>query len=182
MMKDIVSEYMPLRDVPLALVHSVVWFVCLGIFGYPEDERLGVVIIAYLTLLVSRLIVAKILALLGDWLRRYALKVAGDIGIELLEDPAMDQNGLLAVVWLSVLAAIFATLGLSFVAATPIVAYMGLTSLGFHFSLVAWIMLGLAALILSMLFAVGFIAWSVIKSVSQNPIERSLGLLKRFAF
>ena len=91
-MGDRLSKYIPLRDVPLALAYSILWFVALGLFGYPTDERVGIVLIAYISLLVSRLVIANLVALVMGRLYQYALRVVGRERFKLIEESTIMQN------------------------------------------------------------------------------------------
>ena len=186
-MGDRLSKYIPLRDVPLALAYSILWFVALGLFGYPTDERVGIVLIAYISLLVSRLVIANLVALVLGRLYQYALRVVGRERFKLIEESAIMQSRLarvtLAVLVLNVVLVIS---GLTFVAMLPIIDYAGLTSLGSYFMLLSWILLAVSSLTLCGMFAMSFKGWSKIEAGLREPqmpiiqIEQSQGLLKRF--
>ena len=186
-MGDRLSKYIPLRDVPLALAYSILWFVALGLFGYPTDERVGIVLIAYISLLVSRLVIAKLVALVMGRLYQYALRVVGRERFKLIEESAIMQSRrasvTLAVLVLNVVLVIS---GLTFVAMLPIIDYVGLTSLGSYFTFLSWILLAVSSLTLCGMFAMSFKGWSKIEAGLREPqmpiiqIEQSQGLLKRF--
>ena len=79
--------------------------------------------------------------------------------------------------------------GLSFVVIPPMVNYMGITPLAPHFTMGAWILLGVSAIALSVLIARSFWGWSRVKAGMREPqqipgigIERSQSLLKRLGF
>ena len=186
-MGDRLSKYIPLRDVPLALAYSILWFVALGLFGYPTDERVGIVLIAYISLLVSRLVIANLVALVLGRLYQYALRVVGRERFKLIEESTIVQSRrarvTLAVLVLNVVLIIS---GLTFVAMLPIIDYAGLTSLGSYFTFLSWILLAVSSLTLCGMFAMSFKGWSKIEAGLREPqmpiiqIEQSQGLLKRF--
>ena len=68
----------------------------------------------------------------------------------------------------------------------PIIDYAGLTSLGFYFTFLSWILLAVSSLSLCGMFAMSFKGWSKIEAGLREPqmpviqIEQSQGLLKRF--
>ena len=186
-MGDRLSKYIPLRDVPLALAYSILWFVALGLFGYPTDERVGIVLIAYISLLVSRLVIANLVALVMGRLYQYALRVVGRERFKLIEESTIMQNrGARVALTVLVLNVVLAISGLSFVAMLPVIDYMGVTSLGVYFTSVSWILLAVSSLILFGMFAMSFKGWSKIEAGLREPrmpviqIEQSQGLLKRF--
>ena len=168
-MGDRLSKYIPLRDVPLALAYSILWFVALGLFGYPTDERVGIVLIAYISLLVSRLVIANLVALVLGRLYQYALRVVGRERFKLIEESAIMQSrrarATLAVLVLNVVLVIS---GLTFVAMLPIIDYAGLTSLGSYFMLLSWILLAVSSLTLCGMFAMSFTGWSKSKQDCGN--------------
>ena len=187
-MKDRLSEYVPLRDVPLTLAHSILWFVALWVVDYPIDERLGIVVIGYLALWLSRLVVSNLMSLVLERLHQHALRVVDRAGIELPEEPTVETSGIArASLVLFVLAMALVIFGVSFAAIPPIAGYVGLTSLGFYFNLAAWVLLGLSALTLTILFAMAFIVLALVDSMSHNPqiplhpIERSQGWIRQIA-
>ena len=186
-----ITEYTSFRDVPLALAYSILWFVALGIFGYPENERLGIVIVAYLALWVSRLAVNALLGFAFKRLHMYALSVVGQEGLDAIAESGIVERSPIARASLLalVLAVLSAMLGLSLVAIPPAIAYMGATPLGSPFTLGAWILLGVSSVSLSCLLAVSFWGWSRIKAGIREPqqapiigIKQSQGYLKRLGF
>ena len=187
-MKDRLSEYVPLRDVPLALAHSVLWFVALWAIDYPIDERLGIIVIGYLALWLARFVVSNLVSLVLERLHQYALRVVDRAGIEMPDEPTVEMSGTArALLGLFALAMVLVILGVSFAAIPPIANYVGLTSLGFYFNLAAWVLLGLSALTLTILFAMVFIVLALVNSMSHNPqiplypIERSQGWIRQIA-
>lgn len=185
------SKFVSFREVPLALVYSILWFVALGVFGYPEDERLGIVLIAYLTLWVSRLTVNALLTFAFKRLHIYALSIVGQEGIEAIAESGIVErsSGARAFLVVLALAVVSVMFGLSIVVIPPVVGYMGVTPLGSYFTLIAWVLLGVSAVALSTLVARSFWGWSRVKAGFREPqqvpvigIEQSQGLLKRFGF
>ena len=185
------SESVSFREVPLALVYSILWFVALGVFGYPEDERLGIVLIAYLTLWVSRLAVNALLGFVFERLHMYALGIVGQEGLDAIAESGIVERSssaraFLAALALAILSVIF---GLSIVAIPPVIGYMGITPLGSYFMPIAWILLGVSVIALSGLVARSFWGWSRVKAGFREPqqapvigMEESQGLLKRLGF
>lgn len=185
------SNSVSFREAPLALVYSILWFVALGVFGYPEDERLGVVLIAYLMLWISRLIVKALLGFAFKRLHMYALSIVGQEGLDAIAESGIVERSSSARAFLVglALAIVSVIFGLSIVAIPPIVGYMGVMPLGSYFTLIAWILLVVSAAALSSLVARSFWGWSRVKAGFREPqqvpgigIERSQGLLKRLGF
>ena len=180
------SEYISIRDVPLALAHSILWFVALWAVDYPIDERLGVVIAGYISLWLSRLVVSNLVSFVLKRLYQYALRVVGQESFELIEKSVTNLSSIRTVAVVLMLAVVSAILGLSFVVIPPIAVYVGLTSLGSYFTLGAWVLLGASSVTLFGLFALSFKGWSMIEAGLREPqvpviqIEQSQGLLKRF--
>ena len=129
-MKNKLPEYIPLRDVKLVLWHSVLWFLALGIFGYPGDERLGIVLIAYLALWTSRLIVTTLVRLVTERLHKVVLRAVGQERFDqFIEDSVSNPSAGFSVgLIVFVLAVAAVILGASFVAIPPVAGYFGYSS------------------------------------------------------
>ena len=187
-----ITEYTSFRDVPLALAYSILWFVALGIFGYPENERLGIVIVAYIALWVSRLAINALLGFAFKRLHMYALSIVGHEGLDAIaeSEPGMELDASVRAYFVGLaLAIVSAIQGLSLVAIPPVVGYMGATPLGLPFTVIAWLLLGVSAVALSYLVAIPFWGWSRIKAGIREPqqapiigIKQSQGYLKRLGF
>ena len=187
-MKDKLSEFVPLRDTPLALVYSLLWLVALWAFQTPADERIVVCVLAYTTLWMSRLVVANLVEFLLSRLYRYTLRVADTWGIEVPDDTYVELSpGARIVLALFVIAAVSGITGLAFSIMTPIGYVMGLSPLGGYFNIAGWVLLGLGALILTILFVVAFATFAVADSLTYDPkiplnrIERTQVQIRQLA-
>ena len=173
-MKRILSEYIPLRHVPLALGYSTLWVVALGVFGYPTDEVLAVTVIAYLAMLVSRLVIANLVARVMGRLYQYALRVVGRERFKLIEESTIVQSRRARVTLaMLVLNVVLVISGLTFVAMLPIIDYAGLTSLGFYFTFLSWILLAVSSLSLCGMFAMSFKGWVKDRSRTEGTTDAS---------
>lgn len=149
-MKTKLTEYLPLRDVPLALGYSTLWFVVLWVANYPVDDSLGVIVSAYITLWASRLAVSHSLNFLAQRLNRAILRTTDELGIEMPDEQTIRANmsaRTVIIVVAILIATIAATLGASFALLVAAVSLMGLPSLGAGFTIagLALLISGLAA-------------------------------------
>ena len=143
-MKTRRPEYLPLRDVPLALVYSALWFVGLWIVEYPVYESVGVIILAYITLWLSRLVVAHSLNFLAQRLHYATLQTANRLGVEIPDEQTILANmsvRLVIVAVALVIAAITTILGASFILLFGVVSITGLPSLGLGFGIAGLLLL-----------------------------------------
>ena len=188
-MKRILSEYIPLRHAPLALGYSTLWVIGLGVFGYPMDEALAVTVIAYLTMLVSRLVIANLNVFLLKRLHSYAVRVADRLGIETPERiPNNGKSGpLTAIPALFLVAVILSILGLSLILTDPIVVAMELSPLNLYFNLAGLVMLGAGMTMLVSFFAGSYLLFKGAEVLSNklssrvNDIEQSELLVRRWS-
>ena len=145
------------HDARLALICATLWVVGLWVGGYPNEEWVGVAIIAYLSLWLSRWAFTKIIVFSLRRLRDYALSLADKLGVE-VEDEDMevsqmsdDVRAILAVFLGGVTLSI---IGLSVVATALAVEWSGMTSLG-----TTCFVIGLATLAVGLTPLVSFLAW-----------------------
>ena len=85
-MRTKLAEYLSLRDVPLALGYSTLWFVGLWVVEYPVYDSLGIIILAYITLWASRLAFSHSLNFLAQRLNRAVSRAADELGIEMPDE------------------------------------------------------------------------------------------------
>lgn len=157
-MKHRVSEYVSFRDVPLAIIYSVVWFVVLWAVGYPTDERVGVAVIAYVALWTSRMIVNALVLFALRQLHSLALRKADELDVPIPEEPSPSITTIARAAAVALLLAMFLViLGMSLTATVPIVVLIGLPLLPVGFGAVGGIAFGAGALALSIIFGVPFI-------------------------
>ena len=136
-MKQIIS-IVPTKELPLAIASITVWNVILLIGGYSTGDWIGVVILGYIAVWVSRLLIVKPVELVSRLnLRR--LKTTADLmGIELSEESLANHK---VPLWAALLVGIFvfallvSILGLAMVITGYLVAFPGLAPLnpGVHF-------------------------------------------------
>ena len=143
-MKDKATEYLPLRDVPLALFYGAIWYIALWVVDYPVYESVGVVILAYVALWVSRLVVSLSLRLLAHLLHRAALRTADNLGVEIPDDRTIYANvgaRFIVVAIAFSIAAIATILGASFILLVGAISVTGFPSLGVGFGIAGLLLL-----------------------------------------
>ena len=149
-MRTKLAEYLSLRDVPLALGYSTLWFVGLWVVEYPVYDSLGIIILAYITLWASRLAFSHSLNFLAQRLNRAVSRAADELGIEMPDEQTIRANmsaRALIIVAALLISTIAAMLGASFALLVAAVSLMGLPSLGAGFTIagLALLVSGLAA-------------------------------------
>lgn len=184
-MKTKLTEYLPLRDVPLALGYSTLWFVGLWVAGYPVEDSLGVIVSAYITFWASRLAAAHSLNFLAQQLNRVVLRTADELGIEMPDEQTIRANmsaRALVIVAALLIATIAAMLGASFALLVAAVSLIGLPSLGAGFTIagLALLVVGLAAV--GAFFILAHARLSKLQaspgSVSNSKISERFGYIK----
>lgn len=150
-MKTRLAEYLPLRDVPLALGYSTLWFVGLWVADYPVADSLGVIVFAYITFWASRLVTAHSLNFFAQRLNRAVLRMTDELGIEMPDEQTILANmgaRALSIFAALIIATIAAIIGASFALLIAVVSLMGLPSLGDGFTIagLALLVSGLAAI------------------------------------
>ncbi len=173
------------NEILLSFVYATIWFVTLFAISYPVDEWVGVVVVAYVSLCISRVVVANLAYFLLVKLLAYGTRVMERGNVERRADAGGDsKRGVHTMFTLflgSVLAAIFGA-NLAITAIWTTVA--GLPPLAPAFAYVGWAMLALGATSLALFFAglyllfTGAEALSSKMSVRVSEIERSEPLLK----
>ena len=176
-MKHKIAEYISFRDVPLALVCSTIWFVVLWAANYPEGERVGVGIIAYVALWASRWAVNALALFTLRRLHSLALRKADEFRVEIKEEPSPTTA---AVARLAVaaflIAMLLAIVGLSVVATAPIVTAVDLSPLAAGFGVFGWTALGVGAFVLAMILGVPFILFRWLEAVAVNMRRLTTGI------
>ncbi|MYE54872.1 MAG: hypothetical protein F4X34_06730 [Chloroflexi bacterium] len=155
-MKNRIITFLPLfRDVPLAIAYSTIWCIVLWMVKYPADERIGVAVIAYITLWVSRAILSNLTVALLRALRNYGMKAAARVGIELPDQTQEESAPGVNLVVISFLLAVIATiLGCSLVPITYIASALGLPQISLYFSFVGLVMLAVGMCALALFFLI----------------------------
>lgn len=176
-MRNKISELVPTRDVPLALICATVWFLVLWLVNYPADESVGVAIVAYIALWASSMIINGLALFALRRLHSLALRKADELGVAIPEEPtpAITPAARLAVVAL-LLAMFLAIIGLSLIATVPIVAWVGLPPLAAGFGMVGGIAFIAGALVLAMIFGVPFILFKWTEKVAVNMRRLAVGI------
>ena len=189
MLRDLFKQApLSFRDVPLAFAYATIWFAILWGVDYPVDEWTAIVVIAYITLWISREIIGSITLALLRALRKYGLRAAGRAGIEISAKARVDRPaGANLVVTMFLLSVVSTILGCALVPVTYIASAVGLSQLSIHFAIVgiAMLVVGLCALALFfliplMLFAkIGNLHKAKNLSLDINRIEESELIVQR---
>lgn len=177
-MKDKAAEYLPpMRDVPFALSYGFIWYIALWIVDYPVHESLGVVILAYVALWVSRLVVSLSLALLAHQLHRAALRTADRLGVQIPDERTIYANvgdRFIVVAVAYSIAAVATTLGASFILLVGAISVTGFPSLGVGFSISGAILLCAG---LGVVIAFYARSYSILSKLQDTPDGASSGTL-----
>lgn len=177
-MKTRRPEYLPLRDVPLALVYSALWFVGLWVVEYPAYESVGVIILAYITLWVSRLVVYHSLDFLARRLHRATLLTADRLGVEIPDEQTILANmgARLVLVALALLIAAVATiLGASFILLVGAVSLTGLQPLGVGFSIAGLLLLCAGLGVVIVFYTRSYARLSKLQDMSDGAASGKIG-------
>ena len=182
-MKDKVTTYLPLRDVPLALFYGAIWYIALWVVDYPVYETLGVVIFAYITLWTSRLIVSAVIKSLLERALRKASHVADNLGIEIADEPPSGVRASARITAGAILLSIVGVIiGLSFVLLVAALAMMELTPLGVGFTIAGLVLLVGGLWIIVLFFALTFMllagAETLSNTLSTNKISDRVGHIR----
>ena len=176
-MRNKISELVPTRDVPLALICATAWIFVLWLAEYPADESVGVAIIGYVALWTSRLIINALALFTLGRLHNLALKKADELGVEIPEEPspaiATAARAAAGVFLFAMLASI---VGISVAATVPIVAAVGLPPLAAGFGVFGWTALGVGAFVLAAFFGVPFILFKWTEKVAVNMRRLAVGI------
>ena len=70
------------RELLLSFVYTTIWFVILFAVSYPVDQWVGIVVIAYVSLCLSRVLIANLAVFLLTRLHEYGSQMAARMGIE----------------------------------------------------------------------------------------------------
>ena len=176
-MRNKMSELVPTRDVPLALICATVWFLVLWLVNYPADESVGVAIVAYIALWTSRMIINGLALFALRQLHNLALRKADELDVTIPEEPSPAIAKIArAVVVIFLLAMLLAIVGLSIIATVPIVAAVGLPPLAAGFGVFGWIAFVAGALVLAMIFGVPFILFKWTEKVAINMRRLAVGI------
>ena len=176
-MRNKISELVPTRDVPLAIICATAWLFVLWLAEYPADESVGVAIIGYVALWTSRLIVNALALFTLRRLHSLALRKADELGVEIQEEPS---PSIAAIARLAVtaflIAMLLAIVGLSVVATVPIAAAVDLPPLASGFGVFGWIAFGVGSFVLAMILGVPFILFRWLEAVAVNMRRLTTGI------
>ena len=169
------------------------WFALLWAVGYPADERLGVVIIAYVALWLAKEVVGALTLFLLKSAHRYGLRAAERAGIDISggadaaagESPAPARiNFVGAFLLLAVVATI---LGCALAPVTYIASAFGLAALDAYFAAAGFAMLGAGVSVLALFFLLSYALFSSMHKATNlmsrmrqiSRIQESETLLRR---
>ena len=156
------------REVPLALAYTTMWCVALWVVNYPADERVGVAVIAYIALWVSREVIGNLTVALLRSLREYGLRTAKRAGIEISDaEQGQRGRGANAVVVLFLLAVVATILGCSLVPTTFIASWVGLTQLNPYFAIAGLGMLTIGICALALFFLIPLTLFAKIETLHK---------------
>ena len=180
-MKQIV-DFAPTRDIPLVIISTTVWNVVLFLGDYSAADWIGVVVLGYIAVWISRLIIVRPVGLVLRILLEYIKKVASQLDIDVSEEAIAKRslpNWAMAVMVVFSLAVTASIFGLAIVATSSIARYAGLAPLNPMVQ-----KLGLYALILGVLTSTLYLALQFVaiawldsrvkrRSASTQPRHRS---------
>ena len=176
-MRTKISELVPTRDVPLALICATAWLFVLWLAEYPADESVGVAIVGYVALWTSRLIINALALFTLGRLRSLALRKADELGVEIPEEPSPAATTIArAAAGVFLLAMLASIVGISVAATVPIVAAVGLPPLAAGFGVFGWTALGIGAFVLAAFFGVPFILFKWTEKVAVNMRRLAVGI------
>lgn len=167
-MKDKITKYISFRDMPFALAYSTIAFVVLWAAKYPADERLGIVIIAYIALWLSKLVIGYAMVALLRTLRNYGLRTAERAGIDVSDAGQARTRGANVVAVVFLLMVMATILGCSLVPTTYIATAYGLTPLNPYFATIGWTMLIAGVSALTLFFALSLALFKSVGSVEPT--------------
>lgn len=172
----------------LAFVSASVWFVILFAVSYPVEQWLGVVVIAYVSLCVSRVAIANLVVLALVWLRGYGARSLARVGVERpTPTETSEETGASPLVALFLLCATIAILGSTLTIASAWTSAAGLFPLSRAFAYAGWGMLALGTTPLAIFFAAAYSLFRRAEAMSKltnrvSGIEKSESLLRRVGF
>ncbi len=161
-MKAKIFEYISFRDAPFALIFAAAWSLALWVSEYPAGEGVGegvaAAAIAYVAFRISRRIVNALALFALGRLRSLTLRKADEFGVAIPEEPSPAIATIARAVAVAFLLAMLAAIvGMSTIAAVPVVALIGLPPLAAGFGVFGWIAFGAGASVLAIIFGVPFI-------------------------
>ena len=173
----------------LAFVSTSVWFVILFVVSYPVEQWLGVVVIAYVSLCVSRLAIGYIVVFMLVNLNRHGEKALARAGIEITDPKSnSDGGGFLATTALFLLCVIIAIFGSTLAIASAWTSAAGLFPLSQAFGNVGMAMLAFGVITLASFFASAYLLFWKAEALSKltgrvkSAIKKSESLLRRAGF
>ena len=176
------------RDVPLAFVCATTWFIVLWVMDYPSDYSVGVVVIGYVALWVSKAVLGNLILASLKRLNAYGRKALERAGVDLADqtpDARPARSRIAAGVFL--LAVIATVVGASALPIAFIAAAVGLPPLDASVTISGAVMFGAGLVAIALFFAFSFALFSMTdsqhatRSVSAriSRIEEAELLLRR---
>ena len=162
----------------LALASTTVWFAILWVVDYAVDYWVGIAVIAYLALWMSKAAIGKLTLLLFQRLRRSVLQVAVQLGID-LPPPAEHVPGTKVLAYLILLSVVATILGAAVTIITLAASVVGFPPLGVPFLAVGLTLLTVGLLVLVPFFARSFMFLADAKALSDRMKTRSNLMRKR---
>ena len=176
-MRNKMSELVPTRDMPLALICATAWIFVLWLVEYPADESVGVAIVGYIALWTSRLIVNALALFTLRRLNRLALRKADELGVEIPQEPSPAVATFArAAAGAFLFAMLLAIVGMSVAATVLIVPAVGLPPLAAGFGVFGWTAFGVGASVLLAIVGVPFIMFKWTEKVAVNMRRLSAGI------
>jgi hypothetical protein len=167
------------RELRLATVYGTIWLLLLWASGYPSEEWAMTVVVLYITLWLSREVVANLTQLAGMRLAVYGRRTLQMAGLELPDEPP--NKRIFGIILAVVLTAVFAAIiGASLSIGIPVVGWFGLTPLAPYFTWIGWVFLVIGVVGLSLYFAavwlVIVIADNLLQGVRDTPGNEVLSI------
>ena len=175
------------RELLLSFVYTTIWFVTLFAVSYPADMWVGVVVIAYVSLCVSRVLIVNLTVFVLTKLHEYGSQVLARVGIEPPSLTGGPDNRASHAATLMFLVGILATIfGLTLTATGAWASAAGLLPLSRVFDFVGWTTLSVGMGVLVVFFAGSYLLFRGAEALSSklssrvNYIERSESLVRRW--
>lgn len=166
------KSLLPVRDFGLATVHTTAWMLVFWLVEYPLDDWAVTAAILYVSLWLAGGFVLTSIHAAVKHLQGYTKRVAQKAGIELRDEvPTEDsfRDKLLSATLVVILG--FTIIGLSLTVGIPLVSICERTPLPFYINWVAWGLLLIGGLGVSLMF--GLFGWWI--SSAEAEIDAALG-------
>ena len=163
------KDMLPFRDLKLALGYATLWFIIFGIMSYPLDSWALAAAIFYIALWVSRVIVVAAVSFALKRLAAYGRRIVQKIGGELSEGEVVsERHSPSKLVFATTILVIFTVLGLSLSVGIPVVGMYGGASLPLYFSWIAWALLGVGVVGISLILTFLALLFSTVETLYDN--------------